>query len=1278
MTHPSVSHTWPARLLLILCLGGLFNGSPLYAQEIAPAGVAVVPDPPILLTPADGARTTAVTDPPLGVPALTWEPVISATAYQVQVSTASGFAATVVNAETGNSRYTPVVALGDGVYYWRVRAKAGITWGDYSPVATFIVDWSDGGALFPALLAPDDGATRAAFAHADFSWEPVPGAATYQLQIATNADMANVVYSAVTITPHHTSVKRLGNSVYYWQVKPFDNKGHAGAASPVRSFTFHWSQAPQLLGPAHGADLPFSPRFSWTAVEAAKEYRLQISTQDNFVTFDQIVTRNSDYTPFSAFSNDQDYFWRVQAVDGQSTASPWSEIRRFRTRWNFQPALLSPANNSIHLAYPFFSWAPVAGAERYQIRIANNSGFDPKVVDTTLFNVTHYTQPDWPPLSVHLDSAYYWQVRAIDAQGNYSPWSDTWSFQFSTMTTPNLVYPLPYYTPDTPNVPVHGDRSFNAPLFIWDSAHAVILAPFIPVSPDFYRLQVDDDPAFSSPNFAMDTAGLAAAPTLAQPFTGLQDGQLYYWRVSAVFGALQPLESPVTWTARYRSSSSLPQTVGAEPIYPADAFEAVQMPPVLGWLPVTGAAHYRVQVARDSGFTSVVDDAQPQSVNYVPWQGRLTAMPYGMYWWRVRAEDGANNPIGGWSAGRHFNLSVELAIGNLYDFPAPVNLAEDTSGRAEVAGSPEQGQGVFELKDLYTIVDRRQEKGYNQHWAIAFTTGAAAGDTLTYALYFDTDHKAGSGGGSDPRGNNSLVASSFYRPEYVLYVDKLGNAGVTAQLYGWTGSAWAPGQSLSGAVGGSIAYSPTLQSVQIFIPYTAIASAADWAGSLAFAVYSLNGAVVHDSVPLQGATLDNPVFVSNMLLPLYPFDTPFSNPIVHEDMPPLRWRMPAFGTDGYQVQVARDSQFTDIVETWESYETKEGSFFTLIPSTFQSKKVYANNESYYWRVRTRHEKFRPIPYLDYDYGPWSPAMRFKLDSRLVGNPQLTTGVDAFMTPTFTWERVEGAAGYTIQIDDDSNFSNPLIDQPTDANSYTPVEVGTPLLPGTQYYWRVVMRRADGIIGHWSAAMTFLKTSLWPEPVAPPAGAALDRQPTLQWQAVFTPTNQPRLAAPQYRIQVANNPAFTTPKIDVTTQSTSFTPAKGQSLADGLWYWRVAFVDANNKVGAYSPAQSFTKEYPLPPLLSPAQNDVVSAAPTFVWAPTNGAAYYKLQYADNPNYNSSTTVTTDLTQHMPTKLLGTKTYFWRVQMYDFDRNPGSLIEGRFGLGFSLYLPTVAGP
>ena len=137
-------------------------------------------------------------------------------------------------------------------------------------------------------------------------------------------------------------------------------------------------------------------------------------------------------------------------------------------------------------------------------------------------------------------------------------------------------------------------------------------------------------------------------------------------------------------------------------------------------------------------------------------------------------------------------------------------------------------------------------------------------------------------------------------------------------------------------------------------------------------------------------------------------------------------------------------------------------------------------------------------------------------------------------------------------------------------------------------------------------------------------------------------------------------------------------SKGQNLADGVWYWRVALVDANSKIGPYSPAQSFTKEYPLPQLLSPVQNGFVGEGPTFVWAATGGAAYYKLQYANNSNYNSSTTVTTDLPQHTPVKLLDTNTYFWRVQMYDVDRNPGALIEGRFTVAHLVYLPAIMSP
>jgi hypothetical protein len=1270
--------------LIVSVAGGL-------AQSAPTAGDAYTPDAPTLVAPAEADLITGLTHPPLGIPTLSWTRVISASGYQVQISTSSGFGATVVSTETSNPSYTPIIALGDGVFYWRARAKSSTTWGPYSEIASFTVSWSHGGEIYPVLLAPEDGAEFAAFAHTHFTWQPVPGAATYQFRIATDPQMVNAAYTAVTTTPQHTPLARLGNNVYYWQVTPIDNKGHAGALSPIWHFTFAWDAAPALLSPADAVTLPFVPRFAWTAVEAAKEYRLQISTQQNFNTYDQIVTRSTDYTPVEALSNDQDYFWRVQAVDKRNTASPWSQIRRFSARWSFKPQLLSPGNNSIQLAYPFFAWTPAPGAEQYQIQIAGNNTFNSPIVDTKLYNVTQHTQPQWATATA--GAFYYWRVRAIDAQDNFGPWSDVWSFQFADPTgllnpasikptTANLVYPLPYYAPDAANLPVHGDRSFGAPLFIWDVAHDLpeVGSPNRVEPADFYRLEVDDDPAFQSLNFTIDTAGLAAAPTTANPFTNLQDGVLYYWRVTAFRKSLE-IGSKVTWTTRYNASlASAATTATVEPIFPADGFEAVKQPPVLGWLPVNGAVHYRVEIARDAAFTGLVDTALAQSVRYVPWQGQGTAMPFGAYWWRVRAEDGGNNPIGDWSAPRHFNLSVEMAVGNPYDYVAPDNLVNDTTGRARVASTSIQGLGAYELADLFTIIDRRAAK-ISQNWVVAFTTGASPSDTMRYALYFDTDHVANSGGASDPLGNTAINPDASYRPEYVIYVDLVGGVGVTAQFFSWNAaaSAWNPPQNLL-SIGGSVEYFASPQAVQLFIPYTALNSASeDWVGSLALAVYTLEGNTVRDSVPLQGATLNNPVFVSNMLMPLYPFDMPLSNPIVYTDMPPLRWRMPAYGVDGYQVQVARDPQFTDLIETWETYETSTTPIFNLMPTAFQSRLAYANNESYYWRVRMRHERYTSKA-ADFDVGPWSPPMRFKLDSRQVGNPQLSTSDDVFMTPTFTWERVEGASGYTIQIDDDANFSAPMIDQATDATSFTPQETQSTaaLSPGTQYYWRVAMRRSNMVIGHWTDAMIFTKTSFAPEPIALANSATFDQQPTLQWSAVLTPSAQPRLAAPAYRVQIANNSAFNPLELEETTESTSYTPPKGKTIADGVWYWRVAFVDANNKLHPYSPTRSFTKSSPLPALLRPAQGENTGEAPIFTWAPVNGAATYKIEYADNSSYNKSTSVTTEATAFVPTKVMTSSPYFWRVQMFDADRNPGPLVEGRFTAGFNIYLPTVVAP
>ena len=65
----------------------------------------------------------------------------------------------------------------------------------------------------------------------------------------------------------------------------------------------------------------------------------------------------------------------VKAIDEQGNGTAWSEVRRFRTRWNFAPKLLTPANNQINVGYPYFSWKPVPGVESYQFQADDSYDF---------------------------------------------------------------------------------------------------------------------------------------------------------------------------------------------------------------------------------------------------------------------------------------------------------------------------------------------------------------------------------------------------------------------------------------------------------------------------------------------------------------------------------------------------------------------------------------------------------------------------------------------------------------------------------------------------------------------------------------------------------------------------------------------------------------------------------------------------------------------------------------------------------------------------------------
>ena len=1322
INQSSINHRWVSAwlvallTLLLVLVGNLTsNVMSLYAQSdenapLAPANEAfnAAIAAPAHITPLHDSISTALTDAPVGMPSLRWAEVPGATKYNVQISVSEGFATTVINQETFATTYTPKEALADGIYFWRVRAygEAEKAWGSFSNPWSFHKDWSAGGTVRPILLAPanDPDGTQVItiFSPEHFSWEPVPGAAAYLLEISVSPSFNDAQpYRATTLKTHHTPLTQFANNQYYWRVIPLDSRDHAGESSETRTFTFGWNQIPELLLPADGLDARFLPRFTWTAVSGASSYILEISSQENFSDrVAEVTTRNTSYTQESALANNKDYFWRVRAVSPQKVNGPASLARRFRANWIQPPTLLSPPVRSIHHIYPYFSWTPVAGAERYQIQIATGTAFDDIIEDIVLLNATSYTQPEWKEIIYGAD--YFWRVRALDAQDNTTNWSSEQSFRFAPSPPPNLIYPEPYYVPDAAGMPVHTDRTIAYPIFVWDTTHQYLYdvnggdGPASFVYPDYYRLEVATSSDFGSVVFAINSAGQGAAPTQENPWDGLTDGANYYWRVTPMRAGIKMAQGTVWETRIDRRLQTLPLDSDTIPdiSHPQDGFISVDTAPIMGWLPVAGADHYEVQISDRRDFTTIVHTAHPLYPYYVPWQGQQTPMPHGTYWWRVRARNTADAALGDWSEARHFFLMDNLMTGSQHDYivPDPGTLlspgdpAMYDAGLSLVASNSLTVSRPYNVGPLHVVQDRSLSP-VNRNWVVAFGADGAVTGSLTYALYFDVNQKENVGGTNDPRGK-PVNFDPLYRPEYVIYLERTDNDITAGWFHEWTGSAWEGPYSLND-LGGSSIYDPLSQAVQVIFPYATIIleNTDQFSGGVALTVYSTASAANAgpvDSVPQQGATLNRPALFSNMPVPLFPFDTPLTNPIVFHELPSLRWRMPHYNsTDGYIIQIARNPNFTQdtLVETWETYEDGTGSYYGAAPTAFRSGKSYNDDESYYWRVRYRHERYDKKD--EYDVSPWSQPMRFKLTSYQPSSPAVTAdaaGNVAHATPSFTWDRVEGAARYTIQIDNDFNMNSPITNKTIDGDSYTPLDT---LADGT-YYWRVAMRRSDQVLGQWTTIMSFTKSSLVPMLISPLGATVVNEQPTFVWAAAISNTGELHIAAPRYRLQWDDNPQFNSPST-VETEATAFTPAKGQSLNDGTWYWRVAVIDGNGKRGPDSAVATFYKEYLRPETVAPVQGSSDNETITFEWTPLDGASSYKLEIADNEAFDSPIRVTTDNTRYTHTEKFELGEYYWRVQMVDRDNKPGPTIPGRFtqgpdtpGGGIGVYMPLVLVP
>jgi hypothetical protein len=443
---------------------------------------------------------------------------------------------------------------------------------------------------------------------------------------------------------------------YYWKVVAVNPAG--GSASSEWSFTID-TQAPsppQLLSPANETVMgDNTPIFMWSDIVEVVKYELEV---DNDSDFNSLVLGRTELT--SSFYQvlddealaDENYFWRVRAIDNVGNVGDWSTVWIFEINSSLPSDEIKPPTPSLELPEndtitsddtPLFDWEEVSDPSgvMYEIQIDGDQDFSPPLeFEKVGLQISEYQLANDEALA---DGDHFWRVRAIDGVGNVGDWSEIWTLLIDT-TTPSA--------PELLNPPDNSITDDNTPTFTW--------AAVDDLSGVTYTLQVDNDPDFSSPEIdAPNLTGISYTH-----WEALADGY-YTWRVVVKDGVGNESISEV-WTFRI-STLGPPIPILLEPV---NGTKTNDNAPIFKWMTVDPAISvtYDLQIDNDENFGSPENMVSGLMDNFYVLSAPL---PDGNYFWHVRSVSDLGN-IGDWS------LTWTLLIDTLK--PSAPTLMSPTNG----------------------------------------------------------------------------------------------------------------------------------------------------------------------------------------------------------------------------------------------------------------------------------------------------------------------------------------------------------------------------------------------------------------------------------------------------------------------------------------------------------------------------------------------------------------------------------------------------------------------
>jgi hypothetical protein len=495
-------------------------------------------------------------------PQFSWDAVAGAARYEVEVNPSQDFAPGSKVCCTGTTIGTslsPTTLLKDNRYYWRVRAiDVDGNAGDWNVGPSFTKTFDKVAPAGPVtgtsiknLHMRDNVTDDVLAADADHdlgngfqttvpvvSWDPVPGASSYEVQVAGWIPPSGGQPGACAWATS-TYVKK--TSVTAWT--PLGNTLN----NPIVYASFA-KDFPSTINPG--------------------TYCVRVSARSDRVGLDEVL-------------GDPTYL-----KDGTGVASPAGPAFTF-TGWPSggeaacaggymcSGGYLTPQVGSIAGTTPFFTWSAVSGAQSYYVVVAKDQNFS-NIVDEGFTRIPAYAPRNFLVPTTYSDetTSYYWAVLPSTAADGAT----------ALPLDLGLASPATFQKQSSPPAllaPANGTTFSAPPTFRWSPAPGARR----------YRLQVSQDPSFGTLLDDVTTDSTAYTTNTTYPAD-----TVLYWRVRADdengIGLTWSPRPPATMTIQ--KQLPLPQLSGDNPL-------GGDFIPTWSWAPVAGAVAYDVSADLPNG-----------------------------------------------------------------------------------------------------------------------------------------------------------------------------------------------------------------------------------------------------------------------------------------------------------------------------------------------------------------------------------------------------------------------------------------------------------------------------------------------------------------------------------------------------------------------------------------------------------------------------------------------------------------------------------------------------